>query len=103
MQRTYHKRNLPPGIFITRKGGKDYVELRLKFDGKLHYEHIGPADEPGILDKAEARRAKLKDLSRTGKLGLESSEIRLRVNDAAEIFWELYAHKNAVFGRPSTA
>lgn len=99
MQRKYNGRNLSPGVFITRKGGRDYVELRLKFGGKLHFEHLGPADEPGILVKAESRRAQLKELARVGKLGLESGELRLRVNEAAEIFWTLYAHSKKKFRR----
>ena len=100
MTRKYQKRNLPPGVFVTRKKHRDYVEIRLYSNGRSYFEHVGPADEAGIMVKAEARRNHLLEQKRIGKLDLVAAKVQLTVNEAAEVFWKLYAHTKTDFRSP---
>jgi integrase len=97
MARKFQKRKLSQGVFVVRKKGRDYVEIRMRLGGKDHYEFLGRADEPGILADAEARRNHLKELDRQGKLDLETAKLRLTINEAAEVFWKLYGHMKTDF------
>lgn len=84
----FKKRVLPRGIFV--KNGK-YVFVRMARKGQKLNEHIGPVDEPGIFEKAEAVRNRFVQQARSGKLGVAPEEKRLSAIEACDIFWEKYA------------
>lgn len=88
--RTYNRRSLPKNISIMEKEGVDYVVFRKRHKGNDIFLHIGPADEPGIFAKAEAKRGEILEKIRTGKLDLDPDELHLSVVKAADIFWEKY-------------
>lgn len=84
-------RIIPKGISVDSDDGKNatgYVKIRIQSKGHPIVEHIGPAHEDGILDKAILRLNELRDNIRSGKLNQTQKVIRWTVEKACDYYWE---------------
>lgn len=93
IRRLFNRRVLPENIYVYRK---QYVAIRIKYTKdnvkKLHFEYVGRIDDSGIWTLAEARRDKIREEIKSGKLGIEKKNdpAHLSFKSASEIFTKLY-------------
>jgi integrase len=90
--RRFKNKALPKGIVINR----DYVWVRFYPKGLKEFKRlIGPASQPGMVDLAISVLNDYRELTRCQKFDAQPKEKRVTVEEAANLFMDIYGKKKS--------